>query len=499
MKELIHNGVLIPEPYKPKGFSIGFKERKIKLNAEQEEMAVAWVKKLDTLYAKDEDFIKNFFKDFVKALNLKDEWKIEDFDFSEIIAYLEAEKKAKEALTREEKKKLAEQRKLVREANKAKYGYAIVDGERVEIGNYTVEPPSIFMGRGRHPLRGRWKIGPKHEDITLNLSPNAPKPEGNWKEIVWEPNSMWIARWKDKLTGKMKYVWLSDSSPLKQAREKEKFDKAKVLEDKISEVRSYIWKNLTNEDVKRRKIATVCYLIDALKFRVGDEKDEDEADTVGAATLRPEHVKIKSNGKVLFKFLGKDSVEWRKEIELPSLIINNLKEFIASANSSIFDGVRSEDVNEFLNEVMPGLTAKVFRTYYATKIVKEYLEAQKVNSNDSEYLKKFIAKMANLQAAIECNHKKAPSKNWKERLRRKEEKLKKLKSKKLTKKRKEAIKKLKLQIKLMKETNEYNLNTSLKSYIDPRVYYEWCKKINFDWKLYYSKTLQKKFSWVEEE
>lgn len=498
MKELIHNGVLVPEPYKPKGLSIKVKGKKIKLNAVQEEMAVAWVKKLDTPYVKDRVFVRNFFKDFIEALGFKEKLQPEDFDFSEIIEVVNKEKLEKESMSKEERKKLSEQRKLIREANKAKYGYAIVDGKRVEVGSYMVEPSSIFMGRGKHPLRGRWKPGPKHEDITLNLSPNAPIPEGNWKEIVWEPDAMWIARWRDKLTGKMKYIWLSDSSPLKQAREIEKFNKAKALEDKISQVRSYIWENLTSEDVKQRKIATVCYLIDTLKFRVGDEKDEDEADTVGATTLRPEHVKIEADGKVLFKFLGKDSVEWRKKVKLPSIVINNLKEFIASANSSIFDGVRSEDVNAFLNEVMPGLTAKVFRTYHATKVVKEYLESQKVDSNEPDYVKKFIAKMANLQAAIECNHKKAPPKNWRERLRKKEERLKNLKSKKPTKKRKEAIKKLKLQIKFMKEANEYNLNTSLKSYIDPRVYYEWFKKVNFDWKLYYPKTLQKKFSWVEE-
>jgi len=37
----------------------------------------------------------------------------------------------------------------------------------------------------------------------------------------------------------------------------------------------------------------------------------------------------------------------------------------------------------------------------------------------------------------------------------------------------------------------------LKSYIDPRIYYSWGKSIDFDWKLYYPKTFQKKFSWVE--
>jgi hypothetical protein len=49
----------------------------------------------------------------------------------------------------------------------------------------------------------------------------------------------------------------------------------------------------------------------------------------------------------------------------------------------------------------------------------------------------------------------------------------------------------------MKATRDYNLRTSLKSYIDPRAYYEWGRKVGYDWKLYYPKALQKKFSWVE--
>ena len=65
------------------------------------------------------------------------------------------------------------------------------------------------------------------------------------------------------------------------------------------------------------------------------------------------------------------------------------------------------------------------------------------------------------------------------------------------KKSKEAAKKLSLRIKLMKDTKDYNLRTSLKSYIDPRIYYQWGREIGFDWKLYYPKTFQKKFSWVE--
>jgi len=566
MHQLIHNGILVPK-YEPKGFKIKFKGKEIKLTPEQEEMALAWVKKLGTPYVEDPVFVKNFFSDFCKALGV--EGSKDDFDFSEIIRYVNEEKMAKEKMSKEEKKALAEQRKKMREQNKEKYGYAIVDGVKVELGNYIAEPSSIFMGRGNHPLRGRWKQGPKEEDIILNLSPDAPRPPGNWKEIVWMPDCMWIAKWDDKLTGKEKYVWLADTSFVKQNREKEKFDKAIELGKKYDLLMKHIKDSLTAEDVKTRKIATVCYLIDAVKMRVGDEKDKDEADTVGATTLTTKNVKIKDNNVVVFDFLGKDSVHWHKEVQLPDEVINNLKEFIANPGKkgTIFAGVRSENVNEFLSSIVPGVTAKVFRTYHATRTIDDYLSKAKASKDDREEYKKYVATLANLQAAIVCNHKRTLPKNWEKSLNKKMESLEKMKKqkeetklkmeekmeqkmesyqkkikaveeklqkareegkennikaleerlKKLNKQMKESKEKMekalkekmvkmqekievmKLKIDAAKQTRDYNLNTSLKSYIDPRVFYRWFKKMDFDWKKYYSKTLQRKFSWIEEE
>jgi len=496
MKQLIHNGVLLPKKYEAKGFHICIKGKKVDLTPEQEEMAVAWVKKLGTEYVSDRVFARNFFKDFCKALGLGEQLSPEDFDFSEIQRYVEHEKSLKLTMSKEEKKRLAEARKAIREANKEKYGYAIVDGQRVEVGNYVVEPPCIFMGRGKHPLRGRWKPGAAENDIILNLSPDAQRPEGNWREIVWQPDSMWIAKWDDKLRGVEKYLWLSDSSHVKQQREIEKFEKARELESRISSVRAHIEQNLQSNDLSRCKIATVCYLIDKLKLRVGDEKDKDEVDTVGATTLRPQHIKIMGNGLVKFDFLGKDSVRWRKEVELPRPVVDNLQQLMASSRSIVFKGVDSEKVKLFLSEVVPSLTAKVFRTYHASKVVREYLASTKVRKSDPEYVKKHLATTANLQAAIVCNHKRKIPKKWRESLMKKIERLKKLKSQR-TKKSEEAAKALKVKIEIAKATCEYNLGTSLKSYIDPRIYYQWGKKVDFDWRLYYPKTLQRKFSWVE--
>lgn len=517
MKQLVHNGVLVPK-YEAKGFSIKFRGNTINLTPEQEEMAVAWVKKLGTQYVEDPVFVKNFFMDFCKALGIEKGEK-NDFDFSEIQKYVEEEKEAKLKLTKEEKKMLAEERKKVREANKQKYGYAIVDETQVELATYTAEPSSIFMGRGKHPLRGRWKQGPKEEDITINLSPDAPRPAGKWKEIVWHPDFMWVAKWNDKLTSKEKYIWLSDTSFIKQNREIEKFNKAIELGKKYKILIKHINDNLASPDIKTRKIATVCYLIDALSMRVGDEKDKDEADTVGATTLTTKNVKIKEDNVVEFDFLGKDSVRWQKETKLPERVVKNLREFISQPgkNNLIFNGIKSEYVNEFLSSIVPGISAKVFRTYHATKVVKDYLGKTKLEKDMDNY-KKYVATMANLQAAITCNHKRTLPKSWENTLKRKIEQLEKLKqkkkelqeklkqnpNKKQIEKLKERIKKIddkielaKLKIVQMKETKDYNLNTSLKSYIDPRVFHEWFVKVGYDWKKFYSKTLQRKFSWVE--
>lgn len=589
METLHHNGVLIPAQYQGRGLTIKIKEKEIKLTTEQEEMAVAWAKKVGTPYVEDKVFSKNFHKDFSEKLGIK--VKPGEVDFQKIVVLIQEERERKKNLPKEEKKRLAVQRKEIREKNKEKYGYAYVDGEKMELANYVVEPSSIFMGRGEHPMRGSWKEGPCKEDVILNLSPDAPRPEGNWNEIVWEPEAIWIARWQDKLSGKMKYVWFSDSCSFKQQKEIEKFDKAVEFRKNLPKVKRHILKNLDSAEMKRKKIATVCYLIDKLKIRVGDEKDPDEADTVGASTLRKEHIEINGDGTVSFNFLGKDSVPHIFSTKLPENVIRNLKEFSSNSDSALFEGVGSSQVSEFLDEVMKGLSAKVFRTLYASDAVKTKLDKTSIDSQEPEYVKKYIATMANLEAAKVCNHKRTISKRWKSSLEKKKDRLKFLRNrgkkaqskieqkikdwsrkheerlkkqeerlngyktrleetklqlkekeeqgedtttlKKRVKKRHELVirqkkrirdmkikqaeritklkeilekrkerdarymEKMKLRISIQKETRDYNISTSLKSYVDPRIYYEWGKQVAYDWKEYYPKSLHKKFSWLD--
>lgn len=481
-----------------------FRGRAISLTPEQEEMAVAWARVIGTVYEKDPKFVANFFKDFNSELGINEKTKPKDYDFTPILKRLEAEKN--DLL-------LKEARKALREKNKQRYGRVQLDGREIELSGYAAEPSSIFRGRGKAPLRGRWKAGPKESDVELNLSPDAPMPPGNWKGRVWEPNQLWIARWRDKLREEVKYIWLPELAPQRQVREQDKYDLAIELDKKISSVRSHIESNLTSPDPARRKIATVAWLIDNLKFRVGDEKNDDEADTVGASTLRPEHIQISPDGKATFDFIGKDFVRWNKTVDLPQAVAANLREFLANSHSAVFEGIRSEDVNAFLGEAMDGLTAKVFRTYHATKIVKERLAASSVDRSSPEHEKIQAFKTANLEAAVALNHKKTPPKSWKKAFQNKTDRLRQLREQSRERRQKakgkrardairrlsERIRKLQGQTELMKDTRYYNLNTSLKNYIDPRVPYRWCQRVGLDWHRIYPKSFHRKFAWAFKE
>jgi DNA topoisomerase-1 len=497
LRQLIHNGIMVPDAYSPQGFTIKFRGQSLALNPLQEEMAVKFAQKFGTPYVEDSKFCSNFTEDFAKALDLKKKTTVEDFDWSPIVRWIEAERARKANMSKEQKKQLAAARKKIREERKERYGWATVDGVRMEIANYTVEPPSIFMGRGKHPMRGRWKPAISTADVTLNLSPDAPMPPGEWAGREWRPHELWIARWTDKLSMKVKYVWFHDATPMKQERVQEKFDLAEELASRVDEVRAHIARNLVSDDVKRRKVATVAYLIDVFKIRVGDEK-ETESGTVGATSLRSEHIRLHhSSPKVKLHFLGKDSILFEREEEVSLEAYRNLKEF-SSDGERIFSGITTDEVREFLSEVMPSLSPKVFRTYSATHLFRHELDSSKVTRESPDTEKKMALMEANAAVAQLMNHQKAVPKKWEETYKKRIEMLQSIKGKKgksVEKRRKS----LKLRLTQMKLSKKWNLGTSLKNYIDPRVAVKFGRKVNYDWKAYYPKTLVAKFAWAEAE
>jgi len=547
-KRLQHNGILFPPDFESKGIKIKIKGEDVALNLLQEEMIYQWSKKKDApkpgttkKYIEDPIFQKNFVADFAKTFNEKfKNLQYTDIDFSLAYQLVDKEKEEKELTTKEEKKALAIKRKEIREEMKAKYGKGVIDGKEVEIGNYMAEPPGIFMGRGEHPMRGRYKPRVTAKDVTLNLGKEAKIPEAKWGKIVHDRNSMWIASWMDILTQKRKYVWLADTAGIKQERDQAKYDKAKNLSREIENVKTQIINDMQNKEQKNKRIATACYLIYRTAMRVGDEKDPDEADTVGATTLRKEHIKLTEN-TIEFDFLGKDGVRWTETIPVEGhdkQFHDNLKEFVSNKkeNEEIFDGISSRHVNAYYSTIVKGLSAKVFRTYLASSVVSKNLRDHDNIKSESDMKKLFHAKSANLDAAIMCNHKRTIPKNFEASLQKKKDTLKNVekakpwkKSEDLLKKaeskitktekqkeqRKERIKKIKnvirkrkakhveriekleLQINLTEKTRDYNLGTSLRNYIDPRIFKTWTDEVGAEWEKLYTSALQKKFLWVK--
>ena len=542
-KKLEHNGILFPPDFETKKIKIKIKGENVDLDINQEEMVYQWAKKKDTPYVQDKVFQKNFLADFANTFGSKyKKLELEDVDFKNAFKVVDKEKDAKELLTKEEKKALAAKRKELREEMKEKFGKGKMDGNEVEIANYMAEPPGIFIGRGEHPLRGKWKPKVTSKDVTLNLGKEAKVPKGDWGKIVHDKDSMWMASWTDYLTQKRKYVWLADTAGIKQDRDKAKYDKAKKLAQEIETVKTKIVKDMESKDAKIRRISTVCWLIYRTAMRVGDEKDPDEADTVGATTLRKEHVELTSDA-IKFDFLGKDSVRWQETVPAvgnDKQFHANLKELTAKIKPTdeIFGNLTSRDVNEYYKTVVNGLTAKVFRTFSASTVVSKYLNENGDVKTKSAMEKLYHAKLANLEAAIMCNHKRTIPKTFEQSLQKKrdtlkvaqkatpwkknEETLKKVEStktktdaqekkrkeritkikqmiKKSKTKQKERVEKLQLQLDLTEKTRDYNLGTSLRNYIDPRIFKSWTDEVSADWEKLYTSALQKKFLWVKSE
>jgi DNA topoisomerase-1 len=507
---LLHNGVLFPPEYKPHNIPIKYKDTHINLTKEAEEYAMLYVKYFDSEYINNKTFSRNFWKDWKVFLNKENATLLEDFDFTEYRnKYLDLKqcKLEKNQEEKDEEKKRDE-----------KYKIALVNGKEEEVGNFRIEPPGLFIGRGDNPNIGKIKRRLYPEDVTINIGKNIPLPETleghHWGEIIHNRDVEWIASWKDYVTGKNKYVWLSHSSEFKAHNDFNKFELARKLKKKIKKINEINTANLQNNNIKIKQLATALFLIDKLAIRVGNEKSTDEADTVGVTTLRVEHIVLDDN-KLELDFLGKDSVPYHNSIIVEDLIRDNIKSFMEGKNKDeqIFDKISSLDMNNYLQTFMKDLTAKMFRSYNAShlfqrelnKIEKKYCgQTPDLNTIMSEYNK------ANIKVAKLLNHQKNVGKSHKTQIEKINQQIKKLKNKLRAEKAKEKknhkkIKSIKSNVKKLREkkhtkeeTKNIALGTSRENYIDPRITVAFMKKYNVPIEKIFSVKLQKKFKWAFE-
>jgi DNA topoisomerase-1 len=520
---LQHNGLLFPHEYVPHNIPLIYKNQPIALTKDMEEIATMYTKYLDTEYIKNSRFNKNFWSDWKKILG-KDHvvQSLEDCDFGLIHKYLLEKKEESKNMSKEEKEKIKEER----DEHEKKYKIAMVDGKEQPVGNFRMEPPGIFVGRGDHPQIGRIKKRIYPEDIIINIGKEYVLPAPNdsngnphkWKKVIHNKDVEWLASWNDTITGKVKYVWLGAHSEMKGKNDMAKFDLARKLKKHIKEIRLQNIENLHNHDIKIRQTATALYFIDMLALRVGNEKGDDEADTVGVTSLRCEHVELLDSFKIKLDFLGKDSVRYLNKLEVDKRVYANLEDFMKNKekHDQLFDQVIPNDLNKYLQSFMKNLSAKVFRTYNASQLF--YAELKKINKKYIDYAGKELDNAhisvlidefnnANAKVATLCNHQKNVSKTFGESMEKIEKQIKETKKKlslavenKKSKENimnlKEKLSKLKLKRNLKKETKNIALGTSKINYIDPRITIAFMKTYNIPIEKILSKTLQQKFAWA---
>ncbi|CAF0855221.1 unnamed protein product [Rotaria sordida] len=536
---LEHNGPLFPPPYEPLPNNIKFFYNgiEIKLKEESEEIMTFYARMIDHDYTRKDIFNNNFMSDWRKSMTQSERELIKDIkkcNFTQVANYFKEQTEQRKLMSKEDKKKLKDDNEIIRK----QYGFCIWDKHRQPVGNYKIEPPGLFRGRGEHPKMGSLKKRIHPEDIIINIGKQSqiPKPpQGHhWKEIRHDNKVSWLVMWTENVRGNNKYIMLNPSSRVKGERDWQKYEKARKLHriiDKIRENYQIDWKS---KEMRIRQRAVALYFIDKLALRVGNEKDEDEADTVGCCSLRIEHIQLFDNTDnigeniVQFDFLGKDSIRYTNKVSVESRVYKNLKLFMENKNGDdeLFDRLTTFGLNQYLSELMEGLTAKVFRTYNASKTLQDELDSL-TDPNGSIPEKLLAYNRANRQVALLCNHQRSVPKTFeksmetlkakidakkseideqKNEYKRSKSEYKNSKSqtsqKKLEQSEKklqrseEALRKLEVQALDREENKDIALSTSKLNYLDPRISVSWCKKWDVPIEKIYSKTQRDKFRWA---
>uniref|UniRef100_A0A8C4NCW2 DNA topoisomerase I n=1 Tax=Eptatretus burgeri TaxID=7764 RepID=A0A8C4NCW2_EPTBU len=486
---------------------------------------------LDHEYTTKDVFRKNFFKNWRKEMTHEERTVITSLskcNFNEINEYFKTKTEERKNMSKEEKLKIKHENESVVKA----YGFCLMDGHREKIGNFKIEPPGLFRGRGDHPKQGMLKRRVQPEDVIINCSKggNIPQPPAGhrWKEIRHDNKVTWLCSWTENIQGQVKYIMLNGE------KDWQKYEMARNLKGVVDKIRSQYREDWKSKEMRIRQRAVALYFIDKLALRAGNEKEEGEtADTVGCCSLRVEHIKLhpELDGQefmVEFDFLGKDSIRYYNKVSVEKRVFKNLQLFMENKQpgDDLFDRLNTAILNKHLQELMDGLTAKVFRTYNASVTLQQQLK-ELTNPEDNMAAKILSYNRANRAVAILCNHQRAAPKTFEKsmanlqtkidskreqvlltrrevksakadyKVRRDEKSRKAVETKrKALERTEEQLMKLEVQATDKEENKQIALGTSKLNYLDPRISVAWCKKWGVPVEKVYNKTQRDKFAWA---
>jgi DNA topoisomerase-1 len=254
--------------------------------------------------------------------------------------------------------------------------------------------PKLFFADGER----KWKVPPQGAKVETNTAQN-----GTWRER-WKPApkskdqlEASFDRWFKKLSEgtlrqpkpraeakrdflaqeKLRNEKYTYNYPLSEVRRRAgvKFTENREMGTKLPQIRAKVSADLGGPNSANHQVAMAVRLIDKAFVRVGGEGSVD--DHVGVMTLKKSQVKVQGDTVVL-NFIGKSGVEWVdveiKDKQLAKAVTAQLGR-VKGGDTELFqfDGkdLKDHHVNAYLEDF--GVTAKMFRTFHATRMAREEL------------------------------------------------------------------------------------------------------------------------------
>lgn len=169
------------------------------------------------------------------------------------------------------------------------------------------------------------------------------------------------ARWQET-TGREKFSGLADFGPL------------------LPKIRRQVAKDLLLRGLPYEKVqALAVHLLDETGFRIGNREYAADNDSYGLTTLQNRHVRI-SGSRLLFCFKAKSGLTCRMELDNPRLAklvescrANSKGTLLQYENGQSYQSLTSHDVNDYLSQFSPNISAKLFRTWHGSRAAAEFL------------------------------------------------------------------------------------------------------------------------------
>jgi DNA topoisomerase-1 len=170
----------------------------------------------------------------------------------------------------------------------------------------------------------------------------------------------------------------------RERRDRQKFDSMVEFAQALPKLREQVERDLRRRKLSRERVlACAVRLLDRGFFRIGSESYAEENETYGLATMRKRHVKVDGD-TVVFDYEAKGGQRRVQVVGDRSIagLVKTLRgrpggghELLAYRNGDAWRDVRSDDINEYIQEAIGEHSAKDFRTWNATVLAAVVLAA----------------------------------------------------------------------------------------------------------------------------